>query len=40
MDEISKKINKTYLDTFGRTSLNERLRDILGEATELARFVG
>ena len=39
MNNIQKKINKTYVESFGDTPLNERLQDILGEAIELSRFV-
>jgi nicotinate-nucleotide adenylyltransferase len=35
---LQKRINKTYLRVFGRTPLQQRLDDILGEAIELHRY--
>lgn len=36
--KLQEKVNETFLQNFGRTSLNERLKDILGEVIELQRF--
>jgi nicotinate-nucleotide adenylyltransferase len=36
--EIQGQVLKTYLNVFGRTPLQQRLDDVLGEAVELARY--
>ena len=38
MKKIQDKVNKIFIKNFGKTSLEERLNDIKGEALELSRY--
>ncbi|MHA2279587.1 MAG: nicotinate-nicotinamide nucleotide adenylyltransferase [Promethearchaeota archaeon] len=38
MKKLQKRVGQAFVDTFGRTSLRERLEDILKEAIELQRW--
>ena len=38
LKELQQRINEVFIDSFSKTCLNERLKDILNESIELSRF--